>query len=133
MMDRQHLSHLRLQFSLRTFFIVTLCLGMLPWLVTNYSRWRSSVLWQQVDSTKRARDAVQIEWNQAHERLRNGDERSAYHEQALREEYFEARSKASDAFRSLTDYYGVTGQRNIQTAFSKGEKILISDQDVRKR
>jgi hypothetical protein len=95
----------RFRFSLRTFLVLSLIAGLLPWLYVQHRQWRERQLWKALDEAKLQRDEVLQEWRQEHAAIVQSQRLSSI-EPIVREKYFAARSNVDQKRKRIAEFYG---------------------------
>jgi hypothetical protein len=105
-----------------------LLLGIAPWLVVSYIRWREDQLWSRLDHAKSMRDQAIARWRVVYDQFSAGNSDLAAEAEA-RERYFGYRAQVDSSLAEIQRYYETDKeleraieQRQARTATS-GSKL----------
>ena len=93
----------RLQFSLRTLLVAALILGIAPWLVTRYLKWRENQVWTAFNAAVHDRDQAITTWRRLHA-VRENSSTWKQMEADSKDRYFSAKQRIDEMLNDLRSY-----------------------------
>ena len=91
----------RFQFGLRTLLLLMLLLGMAPWGLVQYQRWREARLWSDYHTAREQRDELLNQWRLNYAAMIKNAQTQSTAEASVREAYLTARREVEEKWQAL--------------------------------